>query len=150
VLDLIDAHGLRLYPVGRLDADTAGLILITNDGELANRLTHPRYEVPRTYRAKLGRAPIGQRALAQLRGGVPLEDGRTAPADVRRVGADLIELTIHEGRNRQVRRMCQAVGHPVLTLTRIRFGPLALGDLAPGDHRRLRAAEVERLRSLAL
>lgn len=151
VVDLVrDAGSLRLYPVGRLDADTGGLILLTNDGELANRLTHPRYEVPKTYVAKLDGGPIGERALARLRSGVELEDGRTAPARVRRLADDRIELTIHEGRNRQVRRMCQAVGHPVLALTRIRFGPLALGDLAPGAHRRLREADVERLRSLAL
>ena len=152
VVELVPAHGLRLYPVGRLDIDSSGLILLTNDGELANRLMHPRFQVPKTYRAQLGGRPIARDALAALRTGVTLEDGRTAPARVRRVGpagSNLIELTIHEGRNRQVRRMCQAVGHPVLELQRTRFGPLALGDLAPGEHRRLTAAEVERLRALA-
>jgi 23S rRNA pseudouridine2605 synthase len=150
VLDLVPADGLRLYPVGRLDADSSGLILLTNDGELANRLTHPRFEVQKTYRAKLRGAPISQRAVNDLRAGVELEDGRTAPALVRRIGDDVIELTIHEGRNRQVRRMCQAVGHPVLELTRTRFGTLALNGLAPGAHRRLTAAEVARLRALSL
>ncbi|HTU78739.1 MAG TPA: pseudouridine synthase [Solirubrobacteraceae bacterium] len=153
VVELVPARGLRLYPVGRLDLDSAGLILLSNDGELANRLTHPRFEVPRTYRARLAGTPISAAALATLRGGVELEDGPTAPARVRRVGsirANVIELTIHEGRNRQVRRMCRAVGHPVLELTRTRFGPLALGGLAPGAYRRLSDAEVERLRAGAL
>ena len=150
VLDLVPAGGLRLYPVGRLDADSSGLILLTNDGELANRLTHPRFEVQKTYRAKLRAAPISRRAVDVLRAGVELEDGRTAPALVRRLGDDVIELTIHEGRNRQVRRMCQAVGHPVLELTRTRFGTLALDGLAPGAHRRLTDAEVARLRALSL
>jgi 23S rRNA pseudouridine2605 synthase len=146
VVGLVPSGGLRLYPVGRLDADTSGLILLTNDGELANRLTHPRYEVPKTYRARVARGPVGARALRALREGVELEDGPTAPARVRRLGAEEIELTIHEGRNRQVRRMCAAVGHPVRALQRVAFGPLRLGDLTPGAHRRLSAAEVERLR----
>jgi 23S rRNA pseudouridine2605 synthase len=149
VIDLVPAGGLRLYPVGRLDADSSGLILLTNDGELANRLTHPRFEVPKTYRAKLAR-PIAEEALRALRGGVELEDGPTAPARVRRLRGKEIELTIHEGRNRQVRRMCEAVGHPVLELQRTGFGPLRLDGLQEGAHRRLGAAEVERLRSLAL
>ena len=150
VLDLVGAQAVRLYPVGRLDADSSGLILLTNDGELANRLTHPSFEVDKTYRATLGGGPIGDEALRRLRAGVQLEDGLTAPAQVRRLGKREIELTIHEGRNRQVRRMCDAVGHPVLALTRIRFGPLELGRLAPGAHRRLRAAEVDALRALSL
>jgi 23S rRNA pseudouridine2605 synthase len=152
VVELVDAQGLRLYPVGRLDIDSSGLILLTNDGELANRLTHPRFEVPKTYRARLAGAPISDAALRRLRDGVQLDDGTTAPAQVRRVGrpgANVIELTIHEGRNREVRRMCQAVGHPVLELVRTSFGTLSLGSLAPGAHRRLSAAEVERLRALA-
>jgi 23S rRNA pseudouridine2605 synthase len=152
VLELVPARGLRLYPVGRLDIDTSGLILLTNDGELANLLTHPRFQVPKTYRARLGGSPITKDALEALRTGVQLEDGLTAPARVRRVGAmgrNVLELTIHEGRNRQVRRMCQAVGHPVLELVRTRFGPLALDGLAPGAHRRLAEAELERLRALA-
>lgn len=153
VIELVPANGLRLYPVGRLDADSSGLILLTNDGELANRLTHPRFEVPKTYRAKLREAPIPDDVLEALRTGVELDDGRTAPAQVRRIGgrgSNLIELTIHEGRNRQVRRMCQAVGHPVLALQRTGFGALKLGSLEPGAHRRLPAAEVERLRALTL
>jgi 23S rRNA pseudouridine2605 synthase len=136
----------RLYPVGRLDADTTGLILLTNDGELAHRLTHPSFEVPRVYRAQVGRPPVRDEALRALRTGVELEDGRTAPAKVRRLAPDRLELTIHEGRKRQIRRMCEAVGHPVVRLTRVAFGPLGLGDLAPGAHRRLSRAEVERLR----
>jgi 23S rRNA pseudouridine2605 synthase len=136
----------RLYPVGRLDADTTGLILLTNDGELAHRLTHPSFEVPRTYRAQVGRPPVGDAALRALRTGVELDDGRTAPARVRRLAPDRLELVIHEGRKRQVRRMCDAVGHPVVRLTRVAFGPLGLGDLAPGAHRRLTRGEVERLR----
>ena len=148
VLDLVPARGLRLYPVGRLDADTGGLILLTYDGELANRLTHPRYEVPKTYRAKLAGGPIGRDALARLRAGVELDDGPTAPARVRRVGPSEIELSIREGRNRQVRRMCEAVGHPVRELRRVAIGPLRLGALAPGKHRRLSAAELERLQAL--
>jgi len=150
VIELVPSGGLRLYPVGRLDIDSSGLLLLTNDGELANRLTHPRFEVPKTYRARLRGAPIGNEALASLRAGVELEDGPTARARVRRMGSDTIELTIHEGRNRQVRRMCQAVGHPVLELVRTRFGPLALDGLASGAHRRLKAAEVERVRALTL
>ncbi|MCW3067870.1 MAG: pseudouridine synthase [Solirubrobacterales bacterium] len=148
VLDLVPADGLRLYPVGRLDADSSGLILLTNDGELANRLTHPRFEVPKTYRARLGGGPVSEGTLRALRGGVQLEDGRTAPARVRRIGPGQIEITIHEGRNRQIRRMGEAVGHPVLELARTGFGGLALDGLADGAHRRLRPAEVERLLAL--
>jgi 23S rRNA pseudouridine2605 synthase len=151
VVQLVPARGARLYPVGRLDRDSSGLMLLTNDGELANRLSHPRYEVPKTYRVRLGGGAIAGAELERLHHGVQLEDGLTAPARVRRVGsaeANLIELTIHEGRNRQVRRMCEAVGHPVLELVRTGFGPLALDGLAPGAHRRLVENEVERLRAL--
>ena len=147
VVDLVPSSQ-RLYPVGRLDADSTGLILLTNDGDLAYALTHPRFEVPRTYRARVEGRP-GDRALRALRQGVDLEDGRTAPARVRLVGAHELELTIHEGRKRQVRRMCEAVGHRVVALQRIAFGPLRLGDLRPGHHRRLTGAEVERLRRAA-
>src|SRR5439155_26953192 len=134
----------RLYPVGRLDADSSGLIHLTNDGELANRLTHPRYEVPRTYRIRLRRrATDGE--LHRLRGGVDLEDGPTAPARVRRLTPRVIELTLREGRNRQVRRMGAAVGNEVLVLERVRFGPIGLGDLEIGQARRLGPADVERL-----
>jgi 23S rRNA pseudouridine2605 synthase len=148
VVSLVPAQGRRLYPVGRLDADSSGLILLTNDGELANRLTHPRFEVPKAYRAKLGGGPIADAALARLRAGVTLEDGPTAPAEVRRLGASAIELTIHEGRNRQVKRMCEAVGHPVLELQRLRFGPLRLEGLKLGAHRRLSEHELGLLSAL--
>jgi 23S rRNA pseudouridine2605 synthase len=139
----------RLYPVGRLDADTTGLILLTNDGELANLLTHPRYEVPKTYRARVAPAPVREPALRQLRDGVELDGRRTAAAGVRQVEPGLLELTLREGRKRQVRRMCEAVGHAVVELRRTAFGPLRLGDLAEGRHRRLTPAEVERLRAAA-
>ena len=139
----------RLYPVGRLDAATTGLILLTNDGELANQLTHPRYGVERIYRARVAAGPVPEAALRQLRTGVELEDGRTSPARVRQVAPGVLELTIAEGRKRQVRRMCEAVGHPVEQLERVAFGPLRLGSLEPGEARRLSAAEVERLRKAA-
>jgi 23S rRNA pseudouridine2605 synthase len=137
----------RLYPVGRLDIDSTGLILLTNDGPLAHRLTHPSFEVPKTYRAVVSRPPVSDRAVRALREGVRLEDGPTAPARVRRLGKhrEILELTIHEGRNRQVKRMCEAVGHRVRSLERVAFGPLALGTLAPGAHRRLSKAEVDAL-----
>jgi 23S rRNA pseudouridine2605 synthase len=138
----------RVYPVGRLDADSTGLILLSNDGALAHRLTHPSFEVRKTYRVCVGGGPVGEDALRRLREGVNLDDGRTAPARVRRAGSGVLELTIHEGRNRQVRRMCEAVGHPVRELQRVAFGPLKLGDLAPGAYRRLSEREVERLRLL--
>jgi 23S rRNA pseudouridine2605 synthase len=141
--------GRRLYPVGRLDAETTGLILLTNDGELANRLTHPRYGVPRTYLARVEGGHVPEHALRRLREGVELDDGPTQPAKVRQVERGVIELTIKEGRKRQVRRMCDAIGHPVTELTRIAFGPLRLTNLAPGQHRRLTSAEIERLRSAA-
>jgi 23S rRNA pseudouridine2605 synthase len=147
VVELVDSKR-RLYPVGRLDADSTGLILLTNDGELANRLIHPRYEVPRAYRARVSGRP-DEAALRRLREGVELEDGTTAPARVRRIAPNVLEITIHEGRKRQVRRMLDAVGHPVVELERIAFGPLRLRGLAPGEHRRLTPAEVERLRQPA-
>ncbi len=148
VVGLVAAGGLRLYPVGRLDADSSGLILMTNDGELANRLTHPSFQLARTYRARLGGPPLGDDALDALRRGVELDDGPTAPTQVRRVQGNLIELTLREGRNRQVRRMCASVGHPVLELRRTAFGPVRLGRLRDGAWRRLSTAEVERLRAL--
>jgi 23S rRNA pseudouridine2605 synthase len=144
VVELVDSP-LRLYPVGRLDADTTGLILLTNDGALAHRLTHPSFEVKKTYWARVAGGPVGQRALSRLRRGVELEDGRTAPARVRAIELDRLEITIHEGRNRQVRRMCEAVGYPVLSLIRVQFGPLSLGDLRPGSSRRLSSQEVAAL-----
>ena len=134
----------RLYPVGRLDADSTGLILLTNDGELANRLTHPRYGVARTYRATLRRSP-SDADLARLRRGVRLDDGMSGPARVRRAGKRGLEITIREGRNRQVRRMAEAVGNEVVSLRRVGFGPLRLGRLAEGEARKLRAPEVDQL-----
>ena len=148
VVSLVESD-LRLYPVGRLDIDTTGLILLTNDGELANRLTHPRFEVDKAYRAAVMNPPVRDAALRRLRAGIELEDGRTSPARVRRVRPDTLEITIHEGRKRQVRRMCEAVGHPVRRLERIRFGPLELGSLGPGESRRLSAAEVDALAGAA-
>jgi 23S rRNA pseudouridine2605 synthase len=136
---------VRLYPVGRLDVDTTGLILLTNDGELAHRLMHPSFEVPRTYRAIVANPPVHDRTLRVLRRGVELDDGRTAPARVRRLAPDTLELTLHEGHKRQVKRMCAHVGHPVRRLERIRFGPLTLGDMPVGVYRRLNNEEVEAL-----
>jgi 23S rRNA pseudouridine2605 synthase len=145
VVSLVPDADARLYPVGRLDIDTTGLILLTNDGELAYRLTHPRFELPKKYRAVVAHPPVSERALRALRGGVELEDGPTAPARVRRLRDNELEITIHEGRKRQIKRMCAAVGHPVRRLERVAFGSLELGRLAPGGHRRLTDDEVERL-----
>jgi 23S rRNA pseudouridine2605 synthase len=144
VVELVETDA-RLYPVGRLDADSTGLLLLTNDGELANHLTHPRYEVPKTYRARL-RAPLADRDLERLRQGVELEDGLTAPAQVRRLGDREIEMVLREGRNRQVRRMLEAVGNEVVGLRRIAFGPLRVGDLKQGGARRLSGDEIAALR----
>jgi 23S rRNA pseudouridine2605 synthase len=143
VVELV-ASNRRLYPVGRLDADSTGLILLTNDGELANRLTHPRYGIERTYRVRL-RRPATSSQLRRLRGGVQLEDGATAPARLRAVSPRVVELTLTEGRNRQVRRMVEAVGNRVAALARTRFGPLELGTLPEGRSRLLRPPEVKRL-----
>jgi 23S rRNA pseudouridine2605 synthase len=143
VVELVES-GARLYPVGRLDADSTGLLLLTNDGELANRLTHPRYGVTKTYLARLAKPP-SDRDLDRLRRGVELEDGRTAPAEVDRVGRQEIEIVLREGRNRQVRRMVEAVGNRVVALRRIRFGSLALGRLAKGGSRRLTEGEIAQL-----
>ena len=148
VTELVESDR-RLYPVGRLDAATTGLILLTNDGELANRLTHPRYGVERTYRARVTPAPVPEPALRRLREGVELDDGRSGPARVRQLEPGLLEVTITEGRKRQVRRMCEAVGHPVEELERVAFGPLRLGSLAAGEARLVTPAEVERLRKAA-
>jgi 23S rRNA pseudouridine2605 synthase len=144
LVGLVDSPA-RLYPVGRLDIDTTGLILLTNDGPLAHRLTHPSFEVPKTYRATVGRAPVREPALRTLRGGVQLEDGKTAPARVRLLAPDALELTVHEGRKRQVKRMCAAVGHPVKRLERVAIGSLLLGGLEPGGYRRLTESEIGRL-----
>ena len=144
VVELVAARA-RVYPVGRLDMDTTGLLLLTNDGDLAHRLMHPRHGVAKTYRVGVEGDPDAEAVLA-LRRGVELDDGRTAPADVRRLGPGALEVTIREGRNRQVRRMCEAVGHPVRSLHRLRYGPIELGDLPGGAWRELTAEEVEALR----
>ena len=146
VVELVPAEP-RVVPVGRLDADTTGALLLTNDGDLAHRLAHPRYGVPKVYEADVEGRPSAD-ALARLRDGVELEDGVTAPAEVRRLGPSRIELTLHEGRNRQVRRMCEAVGHPVLRLHRSRYAGLRLGELEPGEWRELTKKEVSELRTL--
>lgn len=146
VVELVPAEP-RVVPVGRLDADTTGALLLTNDGDLAHRLAHPRYGVPKVYEADVEGRPSAD-ALARLRDGVELEDGVTAPAEARRLGPSRIELTLHEGRNRQVRRMCEAVGHPVLRLHRSRYAGLRLGKLEPGGWRKLTKEEVSELRTL--
>ena len=143
VVELV-ASDRRLYPVGRLDADSTGLIL-TNDGSLAERLSHPRYEVPRTYRATVAPPEVSAEALQALSDGVRLEDGPTARAQVNVIGRGRLELVLREGRNRQVRRMCEAVGHRVTALERVAFGGITLGNLRPGASRRLGADEIERL-----
>jgi len=143
VVELV-ASKRRLYPVGRLDADSTGLILLTNDGELANVLTHPRYGVKRSYRVRLRRA-ASESQIRRLRRGVELDDGLTAPAGVRPVSPRVLEVTIGEGRNRQVRRMIEAVGNEVVKLARIRFGSLDLGELPEGQARRLRCPDGQRL-----
>ncbi len=143
VVELVSSAA-RLYPVGRLDADSTGLLLLTNDGELANRLTHPRYQVAKVYRAQLRRAPAAAE-LAALRAGVVLDDGLIARARVRRVGKRELEIVLGEGRNRQVRRMAEALGNEVTALRRIRFGPIALGELAEGSGRQLSAEEISSL-----
>jgi 23S rRNA pseudouridine2605 synthase len=150
-MDLVPAEP-RVFPVGRLDWDTEGLLLLTNDGDLAHRLTHPSRGVPKTYLAEVAGIP-GRAALRRLREGVDLEDGRTAPARVRVTqttpGGAAVEIVIHEGRNRQIRRMCEAVGHPVRRLVRTRFGPLHENRLAPGQWRRLSPAEIRALYAAA-
>jgi 23S rRNA pseudouridine2605 synthase len=143
VVELVPSKA-RLYPVGRLDVDSTGLLLLTNDGDLANLLTHPRYEVAKTYRAKLRRPPA-ERDLERLRRGVQLDDGPTAPADVERKGEKELELTLREGRNRQVRRMVEAIGNEVEALERVRLGSLDLGRLGVGKARRLSEDEVRHL-----
>jgi 23S rRNA pseudouridine2605 synthase len=138
----------RVVPVGRLDADTTGALLLTNDGPLAHRLAHPRYGVEKVYEAEVEGVP-DEAALAALENGVELEDGRTAPAAVRRLGPSRLELILHEGRNRQVRRMCEAVGHPVRRLHRSRYAALDLAGLEPGESRELAPDEVASLRDPA-
>ena len=139
----------RVFPVGRLDFHSSGLLLFTNDGELALRLTHPRYGIRKTYRVKVKGTPTAE-ALAQLGRGVRLEDGTTGPADVRihrsQEGKTWLEIALSEGRKREVRRMCERVGYPVEKLSRVRLGPLTLGKLPPGHHRLLTDREVRELR----
>jgi 23S rRNA pseudouridine2605 synthase len=145
VVDLVDHEG-RVVPVGRLDADTTGALLLTNDGELAHRLAHPRYEVEKVYEAEVEGEPTDEE-LEHLRAGVQLDDGPTAPARVRRVGPTTVELAIHEGRKHQVKRMLEAIGHPVTRLHRSVYAGLSLEGLEPGAWRELEPSEVERLRS---
>ncbi|TPG89632.1 rRNA pseudouridine synthase [Brevibacillus laterosporus] len=152
VRDLIKQIPQRVYPVGRLDFDTSGLLIMTNDGELANRLAHPSFEMDKVYRAWVKGIPTSESVL-RLAKGIKLEDGMTSPGKAKILERDtnknrtLLELTIHEGRNRQVRRMCQAIGHPVVTLQRIRISFLTLGNLGLGSYRFLQKEEVERLQS---
>jgi 23S rRNA pseudouridine2605 synthase len=139
-------HERRIVPVGRLDADTTGVLLLTNDGPLAYRLMHPRYEVDKVYEAEVEGEPSDD-ALESLRRGVELDDGPTAPADVRRLGPSRVELTLHEGRKHQVKRMLAAVGHRVTRLQRRSYAGLTADGLAPGEWRELSAREVARLRA---
>jgi pseudouridine synthase len=154
VIDLLQGVREYVYPVGRLDYDTEGLLLLTNDGDLAARLTHPRHGVERTYEAKVAGMPDDE-ALDALRHGIPLDGRRTLPAEVtllnkgRRDRNGVLRITIREGRNRQVRRMCEAVGHPVDSLVRVRIGPIADRRLKAGQWRELRSEEVALLKQLA-
>ena len=149
VAALVQSISLRVYPVGRLDFDAEGLLLMTNDGELAHRLQHPRYKVPKTYLVKIRGHPLAE-ALAQLQQGISLEDGITAPAELHVLEDDhratWLSLTLREGRNHQVKRMCAAVGCPVLKLRRTQIGPIDLGNLRPGRSRRLNPREMRALR----
>jgi 23S rRNA pseudouridine2605 synthase len=145
VVDLVD-HPARVVPVGRLDADTTGALLLTNDGELAHRLAHPRYEVEKVYEAEVEGDPA-EGTLDRLRQGIELDDGPTRPAQARRPGPGHVELSIHEGRKHQVKRMLAAVGHPVTRLHRSRYAGLTLEGLEPGAWRELEPFEVERLRT---
>ncbi len=151
VCDLVRQIPGRLHPVGRLDLTTEGLLLLTNDGALTQHLAHPRHQVDKTYLVRV-RGQVSPETLRRLAGGIVLEDGPTAPAKVAKVrfsaGHTWFEITIHEGRNRQVRRMCEAVGHPVSRLKRVRFAFLDLGGLRPGEFRPLTAEEVARLKRL--
>jgi 23S rRNA pseudouridine2605 synthase len=145
VVDLVEEIPERVVPVGRLDADTTGALLLTNDGPLAHRLGHPRYGVEKVYEVDVEGEP-DDTALQQLANGVELDDGRTAPAKVRRLGPAKLELTLHEGRKHQVKRMCEAVGHPVRRLHRSRYASLTVEGLEPGHWRELDPTEVKRLR----
>lgn len=145
VVELVDLPQ-RVVPVGRLDADTTGALLLTNDGPLAHRLAHPRYGVDKVYEVEVEGEP-GAEALRRLAAGVELDDGATAPAGVRRLGPSRLELTLHEGRKHQVKRMCEALGHPVVRLHRRGYAGLTLEGLEPGGWRELTAAEVAALRA---
>jgi 23S rRNA pseudouridine2605 synthase len=144
VVDLVE-HASRVVPVGRLDADTTGALLLTNDGELAHRLAHPRYGVEKTYVVDVEGDPSDD-AVRTLAEGVELDDGPTAPAKARRLGPGRVELVLHEGRKHQVKRMLAAVGHPVVRLHRSAYAGLGLGDVAPGSWRELSQKEVDALR----
>jgi len=143
-VDLVD-HPARVVPVGRLDADTTGALLLTNDGELAHRLAHPRYGVEKVYEAEVEGEPTDE-DLGRLRAGLELDDGPTAPAQARRLGRSRVELILHEGRKHQVKRMLAAVGHPVTRLHRSAYAGLSPEGLEPGQWRELEPSEVERLR----
>jgi len=151
VKDLLGEIKERAYPVGRLDFDTTGVLIITNDGELANALAHPKKEIDKCYRARVEGIP-SEDALEKLRCGIELKDGLTAPAKVRllekREGEASVEIIIHEGRNRQVKRMCDAVGHRVTRLTRVSFGPITAERMRPGQLRPLTAKEIAALKAL--
>jgi 23S rRNA pseudouridine2605 synthase len=147
VVGLVRGFGARIVPVGRLDADTTGVLLLTNDGELAHRLAHPRYEVEKVYEADVEGEP-SEEALAALERGVELDDGPTAPARVRRLGPNRVELSLHEGRKHQVKRMLAAVGHPVVRLHRSRYAGLTVEGLEPGAARELEPSEVDQLRTM--
>ena len=134
-----------MYSVGRLDADTEGLLLLTNDGELANRIAHPSHGVEKEYLVEVDAGTVAQGKLRQLREGVELDDGMTAPAKVSQPSPGVLRLTIHEGRNRQIRRMCEAIGHPVGRLVRVRIGTLRDATLGPGAWRALTISEVKEL-----
>jgi 23S rRNA pseudouridine2605 synthase len=146
VVELVSQYETRVVPVGRLDADTTGALLLTNDGELAHRLAHPRYEVEKVYEVEVAGEP-SEEVLRQLELGVELDDGRTAPAHARRLGPHRLELSIHEGRKHQVKRMLEAVGHPVARLHRSIYAGLNLEGLEPGAWRELEPSEVDRLRA---
>ncbi len=152
VTDLVKDAGLRLYPVGRLDMDTEGLLLMSNDGDFMNLMTHPRYHIPKTYQAWVC-GHVGNKAMNSLRRGIQLEDGMTAPARTKILESgndrELVEVVLYEGRKRQIKRMFKAIGHPVLALQRTAFGFLTLKNLAVGQYRHLSATEVEKLKSMA-
>jgi pseudouridine synthase len=152
IRDYLQRERRRIYPVGRLDFDSEGLLILTNDGELHHRLTHPRYGIPRTYQVKVKGIPEPGE-IERMRNGIPLDDGVTLRARVRLVKRlkrnSWMRLTVYEGRNRLIKRMCEAISHPVISLKRIRYGSLALGDLRPGEYRYLTPEEIEKLKDNA-